>query len=435
MAIHHTNKRPQVLMLGWEYPPILAGGLGMACYGLTKALSQYADITLIIPRSESEFEVENMEIIGLNHIGLDSKATPTAPNYETFTQEVTYIDTTLSPYPVGIAFAELKSAKPLSSHAEIRALYASQDPYGANIMEKVATYTEVVTQLAKEKEFDIIHAHDWITFAAAIQIKEQSGKPLVLHVHSLETDRIGTRAKYEYGINAVYDIERQAMLKADRVIPVSFFTKNCAIEHYEIPAEKFRPVYNAIDPADIMRIPREGNEKIVLFLGRITFQKGPEFMIETAIKVLQKYTNVKFFVAGIGDKLQALKELAAERGIYEKFVFAGFLRKPQVENILAQADVYFMPSVSEPFGLSALEAVQAGIPSVLSKQSGVAEVLPHTLKADYWDTDRFANYIYALLNYEGLRQDLTKNTDADIHEMTWDKSAQTVMNVYSELLA
>jgi glycosyltransferase involved in cell wall biosynthesis len=414
-------------MLGWEFPPILTGGLGTACYGLCRALSAYADITLIIPRSDKSLSLENVNILGLNWLGLDKELPyDESPKiYETFA-EVTYVDADFNPYPMGIAFAQ--AAEPVKAASEIRALYDTNESYGANIMQKVTTYSEVVSKLALEKEFDVIHAHDWITYPAAKAIKQLTGKPLVLHIHSLETDRIGSHAKHQ--INAVYEIEQKGMEAADRLIPVSHFTKQCAIEHYGIDPAKFYPVYNAIDTEPTFRIDRELDEKIVLFLGRITFQKGPEFMAETAFKLVKKYPKVKFFVAGIGDQLQKLKDSTTAYGIYDKFIFAGFLKKPMVQKILAQADVYFMPSVSEPFGLSALEAAQFDIPCVLSVQSGVAEVMDHALKADYWDTDRFANYIYALLNYEGIRKDMIENTADEINGMSWDQSAKEVNDVY-----
>jgi glycosyltransferase involved in cell wall biosynthesis len=421
------QKKLRVLMLGWEFPPILTGGLGTACYGLSKALSKYVDLTLIIPRAEKSLTLDGVKILGLNYLGLEDELAYEEPSvsYNTFT-EVTYVDANLNPYPMGIMFTQI--SKPVLKAEDVRNLYNTNESYGPNIMDKVATYAEIVTKIALNKEFDVIHAHDWITYPAAVKLKEATGKPLVLHIHSLETDRVGSHAKHQ--VNAVYEIEKKGMEAADRLIPVSHFTKSCAMDHYYIPEHKFHPVYNAIDTEPTFRIEKKGEEKIVLFLGRITFQKGPEFMAETAFKLLQRYQNVRFYVAGIGDQLQKLKDTTYAMGIYDKFVFAGFLSKPKVREILAQADVYFMPSVSEPFGLSALEAAQFDIPSVLSIQSGVAEVMNHALKADYWDTDRFANYIYALLNYEGIRNDMIENTEQEIDAMSWDQSAQDVHKVY-----
>lgn len=430
--------RLKVLMLGWEYPPIMAGGLGTACYGLCNALKAHADITLVLPKSSAAMVQDNLQILGVNQYGLDQAATVEQPphRWEEIVEEVIEVPgNELHPYPISAVHKRVIEHLEfdLSDDAEVRALYETDEPYGPNIMQKVAVYAEVVSKLALTKDFDIIHAHDWVTYTAGVRIKELTGKPLVVHVHSLETDRIGTQAKYMQA-NAVYDIERYGMTEANLCIPVSHFTKQCAADHYGIHPDKCRPVYNAIDPEPTYRIDRAEGDKIVLFLGRITFQKGPEYMAETAYKVLQRYPKVVFFVAGIGDQLDQLKHRVQQLGIRDKFVFGGFLKKAQVKQVLAQADVYFMPSVSEPFGLSALEAAQFQIPCVLSTQAGVSEVMDFALKADYWDTDRFANYIYALLNYEGIRQELIEHTTENLEEMSWDRSARDVLAVYHEAL-
>lgn len=424
-------RRTKVLMLGWEFPPVLTGGLGTACYGLVKALSKYADIQLIIPQADRNQTLEHVKIKGLNYYGVSGEQAVDVPEVplEEYAKVKQVPAEFHNPYPVGIGFA--KEARALTAPEAIRALYSGTEPYGPNIMQKVATYAEVVSRMALDMDFDVIHAHDWITYPAAVKIKEMTGKPLVVHVHSLETDRVGEKAKGDW--NKVYEVELKGMLKADCVIPVSRYTQECAMQHYQIPEEKFFPVHNAIDPAETYRIPNRSGEKLVLFLGRVTFQKGPEFMVETAWKLLQAYPNVMFFVAGVGDMLDDLKQQVLARRIDHKFVFAGFLSKSNVKKVLAQADVYFMPSVSEPFGLSALEAAQFDVPCVISAQSGVSEVLPNALNADFWDTEKFANYIYGLLNYEGIREDMVQKTRKDIAKLTWDDSARDVMEVYQTL--
>lgn len=433
-----SERKLKVLMLGWEYPPVMAGGLGTACYGLCNALKAYADITLILPKTSPNMIADQLKLVGINELGISPETTIEQPvrAWSEIVEEVIEVDGQgLSPYPISAVHKrviEHLETDPDNSEA-VRALYDTNEPYGANIMQKVAVYAEVVSKLALNYEFDVIHAHDWVTYTAGVRLKQLTGKPLVVHVHSLETDRIGTHAKF-MAENAVYDIEKYGMTEADLCIPVSHYTKNCAAEHYGIDADKCRPVYNAIDPEDTYRIEKRVGDKIVLFLGRVTYQKGPEFMAETAYKVLQKYPSVVFFVAGIGDQLDILKNRIEQLGIRDRFVFGGFLKKNQVKQVLAQADVYFMPSVSEPFGLSALEAAQYQIPCVLSNQAGVSEVLDFALKADYWDTDRFANYIYALLNYEGLRQELIEHTREDLDDISWDNSAQEVIKIYNEVL-
>jgi len=423
--------RTKVLMLGWEFPPILTGGLGTACYGLVKSLSKYADVQLILPQADPNQILENVKIKGLNLYGVSGEESIELPEVplEEYARVHKVPAEFNNPYPVGIGFA--KEAMALVSPEAIRALYSTNEPYGPNIMQKVATYAEVVSRMALDLDFDVIHAHDWITYPAAVKIKEMTGKPLVVHVHSLETDRVGEKAKGDW--NKVFEVEYKGMSKADRIIPVSRYTQECAMEHYGIAEEKFFPVHNAIEATETFRIPNKSGEKLVLFLGRVTFQKGPEFMVETAWKLLQAYPNVMFFVAGVGDMMDDLKKKVLERRIDHKFVFAGFLSKTNVKKVLAQADVYFMPSVSEPFGLSALEAAQFEVPCVISRQSGVSEVLPNALNADFWDTEKFANYIYGLLNYEGIREDMVNKTNKDIASLTWDDSAKDVMEVYESL--
>ncbi len=424
------NNNPRVLMLGWEYPPFLAGGLGTACQGLVNALKDHCDITLIVPQFEQKYAEDRLRILGLNHEEagyLDA----TAPAPELSLKKY-FVDAQLdfTPYPVGISFEVAEEQRLLQEDVR-QPLFNSSDPYGPNIMAKVYRFREMAVGLALQQDFDVIHAHDWITYPAAIAIQELTGKPLVVHVHSLETDRIGEH--HDFSGNAVFEIERSGMLAADRVIPVSEFTKRCAMRLYGVPAEKIFPVYNAIDPAPAYRIEKPDDVKTVLFLGRVTFQKGPEFMIETAMKLMSRYRKVRFVVAGAGDKLGLLKTMAKEHDLADKFVFTGFLNRQAVRDLLAQTDVYFMPSVSEPFGLSALEAAQFDVPCIVSTQSGVSEVLPNALQADFWDTDRFANYIYALLNYDGLRQDVVQYTRKDMRNISWQEAALDVLDVYSTL--
>lgn len=417
-------------MLGWEYPPFLAGGLGTACQGLVNALKDHCDITLIVPQFEAKYAEDRLRILGLNHEEAGYlEATAPAP---VLGLKKFFVDAQLdfTPYPVGISF-EVAEMQRLEQEDVREPLFTSGDPYGPKIMAKVYRFREMAVGLALQQDFDVIHAHDWITFPAAVAIQELTGKPLVLHIHSLETDRIGEQ--HDFSGNAVFEIEKSAMLKADRVIPVSEYTKRCMIRLYGIPENKIFPVYNAIDPSPAYRIDKPADVKTVLFLGRVTFQKGPEFMIETAMKLLSRYRKVRFVVAGAGDKLDMLKQMVNQHQLTDKFVFTGFLPRQAVRDLLAQTDVYFMPSVSEPFGLSALEAAQFDVPVIVSSQSGVSEVLPNSLQADFWDTDRFANYLYALLNYDGLRKDVIANTRQDMVNISWEEAAQDVLEVYQTL--
>jgi glycosyltransferase involved in cell wall biosynthesis len=436
----------KVLTLGWEFPPLLTGGLGIACYGLAKSLSKLVDLTVIVPQSNPELPTENFQLIGLNHIpftkteGIQEKSLEQFQyNYEDFAV-VKKIGIELNPYPVyqtqflreiSISKNQTLVQEPL---VELRAseaydLFQDKDIYGPNIMRKVAAYTEVVCRLADSIPFDIIHCHDWITFAAGIKIKEKTGKPLVVHIHSLETDRVHPDAR-----NDVYYLEQSGMQMADRVLPVSDFTAGNIVQFYGIPRNKITTVHNGIEPVHKFKNKKDNpEEKWVVFLGRVTRQKGPYMILETALKLIKRMPHVKFFVAGLGDQLGHLKYLVDQTGMHNSFVFTGFISKKEVGELLSRADVYFMPSISEPFGLSALEAAQFDVPCVISKQSGVSELMPNALKADFWDTNKFSDLLYALLNFEGISETLVNLTEKDLEKITWDRAANTVFKkVYSE---
>jgi len=349
------------------------------------------------------------------------------------------VETSLSAYPQNTkAIAKYYEAQEQQFAFEVRTgalnvqpskIFSGSEIYGKAVWYKLKYYRDIVAQLALDLPFDIIHAHDWITFPAARKIKELTKKPLVLHIHSLETDRVGADIR-----NEIYEIERIAMEAADRIIPVSQFTKEKIVEHYHIDPDKIVPVHNGIDPKAVDRWRHIIPEKIVTFLGRITIQKGPKYLLETAEKVVRKYPNVKFVVAGKGDLLQPLLKATAYRGLSKHFVFVGFLSRADVEALLATTDVYFMPSVSEPFGLTALEAAQAGVPCVLTKQSGASELLTAALTADFWDTDLFAKHICQLLTDNELHSSVVQKTFEQLDAINWDNAATKVASVYAELL-
>jgi len=282
--------------------------------------------------------------------------------------------------------------------------------------------------LARDGKFDVIHAHDWITFPGGVRIKADSGKPLILHVHSLETDRSGSDCR-----NRIYELEKEAMIAADRVIAVSQYTKDQIVLHYQINPIKISVVHNGIDPQETKRTTHKLKDKLVVFLGRLTHQKGPDFLIETAEKVVRVYPRVKFVVAGTGDQFAHALQSSAYKKLGSKFIFTGFLSKAKVNQLLSMADVYFLPSVSEPFGLSVLEAAQFNVPSVISRQSGAAEVMKGTLQADFWDTDKYANYIHALLKYGVLKKELVAKTQGELGLLTWKNAAEKILEIYDKL--
>lgn len=436
----------KVLTLGWEFPPLLTGGLGIACYGLAKALSKRVNLTVIVPQSNPDLPTEDFQLIGLNHIPFtqkesiqESRLEQIQYSYEDFAT-VKKIDIDLNPYPVFLShnYREISISKNqslvLDPIVELKAseayeLFQDKDIYGPNIMRKVAAYTEVVCRLADSISFDIIHCHDWITFAAGIKIKEQTGKPLVVHIHSLETDRVHPEAR-----NDVYYLEQSGMQKADRVLPVSNFTAKNIVQYYGIDPAKITVVHNGIEPVQKFKNKKDNEkEKWVVFLGRVTRQKGPTMILETALKLIKRIPEAKFYVAGLGDQLGHLKYLVEQTGMEKYFVFTGFISKKEVGELLSRADVYFMPSISEPFGLSALEAAQFDVPCVISKQSGVSELLPNVLKADYWDTNKFSDLLYAVLTFEGISETMVGLTTRDLDRIHWERAADTVFEkVYRE---
>lgn len=428
-------KKTKILMLGWEFPPVINGGLGVACLGISKALSKKADLTLILPKLDPDFALKNVELIGLNQLELeDVKETFIESEYlEKF--KVEYIKTTLNPYNTS---QELVSEATQVKKTTVNKVKRSNDlaffkqngdsSYGNDLIAKVIAYAKYAVSLAEDMDFDVIHAHDWMTFLAGVEIKKRSGKPLALHVHALDYDRGGSETR-----SWVYNVEKDAMIDADVIIPVSNYTGKVITEYYGIDTSKIHPIHNGVDPVDIIKVKKGFPEHMVLFLGRLTAQKGPEFFLDIAEKVIAKNDKVRFVVAGTGDKLKRLIETGAYKGIGDKFHFTGFLSKEKVNEVLGMADVYCMPSVSEPFGLSALEATQFGIPAVISKQSGVAEVLKGALKADYWDVDLMANHITDLIEDKKLKDNVVALGYKDLEKLTWDHTAEELIKVFKKL--
>ncbi|MDE6734278.1 MAG: glycosyltransferase family 4 protein, partial [Desulfovibrio sp.] len=301
--------------------------------------------------------------------------------------------------------------------------------YGPELMTEVYRYGRLGGAIALREDFDVIHAHDWMTYPAGILAKALTGKPLVVHIHATEYDRSGENINEIVG-----GIERAGLLAADVVVAVSQLTRNMVIQRYGVPPEKVKVVYNAVERHDVARHyeipPRIRHEKRVLFLGRITFQKGPEYFMEAARLVLEKIPNVRFFMAGSGDMLPRLVRRAGQLRIGSRFHFAGFLRGEQVDRMFALSDLYVMPSVSEPFGITPLEAMLYDVPVLLSRQSGVSEVLEHALKADFWDTRDMADKICAVLRYPSLAEDLVKNCREEMKSIRWGNAAEQLLQIY-----
>jgi glycosyltransferase involved in cell wall biosynthesis len=281
-------------------------------------------------------------------------------------------------------------------------------------------------------EHDVIHAHDWLCYPAGIAAKEASGKPLVIHVHATDFDRSGGSVNPK-----VFEIEKMGMDAADKIITVSNLTRNIVIEKYGQNPDKVITVYNAVEPVsseEKLAIKKGVKEKIVTFLGRITMQKGPEYFIEAAYQVLKRTKNVRFVMAGSGDMLEKMIERAAQLGIADKFHFTGFLKGDDVFKMFELSDVYVMPSVSEPFGISPLEAMQSNVPVIISKQSGVSEILTHAIKVDYWDIDAMADAIYGIINYNSLSTEFKIKGKEEVDNLKWANAALNVYEVYKSAI-
>ena len=394
----------KVLMFGWEFPPLSSGGLGTACYGFTKSLSKKGvEITFVLPYS-GDIDADFLKIIPAGNV------------------KIRNISSFLQPY--------------MSSQEYKKSLGKKPQPkiYGSTLFEEVARYTLAAEKIAEEEDFDIIHCHDWMTFGAGIRAKKKKGKPLVLHVHATEHDRTGGHQVNQH----VYDLERHGIHKADKVIAVSNFTKTKIMDHYGLPSEKIRVVHNAVDFSQHYYDEDFGikkTDRIVLFLGRITLQKGPDYFVHAAKKVLGHEKNVKFVIAGSGDMEPFIIEKAAELGIADKVLFAGFLNQDDVERAYKMADIYVMPSESEPFGITALEAMKYKTPSIVSKQSGVSEVVRHCLEVDFWDVDEMSGKIIALLRYKPLHETLKEDGYFEVKRFSWDTPAEKCIQVYNELIS
>jgi glycosyltransferase involved in cell wall biosynthesis len=435
----------RVLMLGWEFPPHISGGLGTACFGMTQALARTGtDIVFILPRLREAAGTDG-------HVRLRS-ASGTRVQHELMSLGSSIrelwedklimrpVDALLFPYATAESYAEgLLGRQRAGLAEEAREDYSAWEGmielrggYGPDLMSEVLRYSQAAAAIALQEDFDVIHAHDWMTYPAGMLIKKLTGKALVTHIHATEFDRSGRGVNHD-----VARIERMGMEHADIVVAVSHFTNNIVQTNYGIAAEKIRVVHNAVSRSDVQAkyrvAPEQRHEKRVLFLGRVTFQKGPDYFIEAAKLVLDIMPNVRFFMAGSGDMLPRIIRRAGALRIGNRFHFTGFLRGKDVDRIFAISDLYVMPSVSEPFGITPLEAMLYDVPVLLSKQSGVSEVLQHALKVDFWDTREMANKICAVLSYPRLADVMVKNCREEMRNIRWSNAADLLNTLYREL--
>lgn len=425
----------KVLMFGWEFPPHITGGLGTACFGLTRGLAKKnVEVIFVVPKAFGDEDKSSIRLVAAEDIDVSH----TNIEMEEFWKKVQYLEisSNIVPYIDPEEFQKLleqsEREKTLTKESTTTRKFKFSGKYGINLMEEVTRYALIASNLALFKNFDVIHAHDWLTYPAGIVAKMVSGKPLVVHVHATEFDRSGENVNQN-----VYEIERRGMEVADKVITVSNLTRNIVITRYGIPEEKVVTIHNAVDfiaDYNIVNGNKVLPEKIVTFLGRVTFQKGPDYFVEAANKVLKKNDNVRFVMAGSGDMLNRMIRRVAELEISHKFHFTGFLKGPDVNRMFQMSDVYVMPSVSEPFGISPLEAMKSNVPVIISKQSGVSEILKYAIKIDFWDIDAMADSIYGLLNYKALSDFFIKYGQEEVNNLKWENAAEGVKEIYNSIL-
>ncbi len=386
-----------VLMLGWEFPPHISGGLGVACEGLFKALAKEASVHLILPSSMSD------------------DASPPLPDDSPLNRHITWIN----------GCGEISNAPYLSCPAKPSKTSQQNPLYGQDLCHWTQRYALNAATLAPQFPFDLIHAHDWMTFQAGLEIKRRSGKPLVLHLHSLSYDRNGPNSS-----DPTFQIEQAAMKAADLVITVSQYTRDICIRHYGISASKIHHVHNGTHPLPASPIKKRTKTKYVLFLGRFTRQKGPHSFLKIAHRVLKEVPDTHFIMAGNGEHREDLEQHRKALKLTGKLTFPGFLSRSQIQGILAKTTAYCMPSVSEPFGLSALEASQYGIPCVISKQSGVAEILPDALVANHWDLEQMAHHLIKILKKPSTHESPSTWTLENQQAYSWESAAKKIITLY-----
>lgn len=424
----------KVLMFGWEFPPHISGGLGTACQGIVNGLIQNkVDVIMVVPKVHGDESKENFRLVAAEDIPV-----PIGNPYGKQLQNVlTYFEVNNPVYPYiqpeefSTTTSNTQAVSKMKNIPGMRSFSFSGE-YGYFLFDEVWNYALVCAQIAETNDYDIIHAHDWLSFPAAILAKKIKNKPMIIHVHSTEFDRSGEHVNQQ-----IYDIERMAMEEADHIIAVSEFTKQIIINRYQINRDKITTIHNALEKTSRPYTFPNGKkfrEKVICYLGRVTFQKGPEYFIEAAAKVLRKDKRFRFVMAGSGNMLIRMIELAARLRISSHFHFTGFLKGEEVHRMLELSDVYVMPSVSEPFGISPLEAILNQTPVIISKQSGVAEILTHAIKIDFWDTEAMANAIQALGRYHSLANTLTHGGRQEVDTMSWNAQTEKMKTIYQTIL-
>jgi len=437
----------KILMFSWEFPPLISGGLAMACYGMVKALlAQGIKIDLVLPTREmvyfplrQESDADTMPVVFLDPV---QHSEYIIQKFETMQERLEYVGISTRPESyfqlseVKNFLVSYRSKEYSESHnlAE-NELFDEMTTHligDEDLMKKVQEYTIRSERFAKELQYDLIHAHDWLTYPAGMLSRKISQKPLVVHIHATEFDRAGGP-----GDERIHKIEHAGMMYANLVIAVSQYTAQMIMSRYRIDTGKIRIVHNAFSmPEDaVYAKKRIFKGPTVLFLGRITLQKGPDYFLDVAARVLEQHPDARFIMAGTGDMARRLLRRSAELRLRNKFLFSGFLNRKQVERILRASDIYVLPSVSEPFGIAPLEAMAYGITAIISKQSGVAEVVNHAFKVDYWDVDLMADTINHLIEHPELCRKMGLDGKNEVNRIQWNEAAEKIRPLYSQVLA
>jgi glycogen(starch) synthase len=393
----------KVLMLGWELPPYNSGGLGVACFQMCKALAKKdVDIDFVVPYTDKHDQIDFM------------KVTPALPFSVSSIQKT------------GSAYDSCYYVLPDGHTQEV------------DLYRQIEDYASGVEGLAKFNDFDVIHAHDWLTFRAGLRAKEMSGKPLIVHVHATEFDRAGG----VYGNPLIHEMEYTGLMLADKIMAISQFTKDIIVKEYGIPPDKVEVVRNSLDIESYERIGannsycyleklKQQGYRVVVSIGRLTIQKGLTNLLMSAKEVIKRAPKTIFLIVGAGEQYHELISLSADLGISKNVVFTEFLRGKKWRDSFAIGDLFVLPSVSEPFGLTPLEAIGYGTPTLISKQSGVSEVIRHCLRVDFWDINEMANKITAVVLNDGLRDELILQGYKEYIRLSWDKAASKMFNAYN----
>jgi glycosyltransferase involved in cell wall biosynthesis len=385
-------------MIGWEFPPFIAGGLGIHCLELTRGLARRdVDVDFYMPRVEAE---ERPTSPGERHDHVDIQEVAASPS--------------TSPYGPSQAGG-------------------SRAGYGDDFNEAVRLYNDRVVQAFASRDADLLHCHDWITVPGALELRRRTGLPLVFTVHSTEYDRSA-------GLNPqswVEDIERRGVREAQKVIAVSEYTKDLVEDRYGADPAKVRAIHNGVNFTELHDADDreyEGRDGTVLFLSRLVRQKGPLFFLEAAERVLEQAPQARFIVTGQGSMLEECIEYTIDHGIADRVHFTGYVADEDLADVYDRSEVYVLPSVSEPFGITVLEAMATGVPTIVSKTSGVGEALDHVLKVDFWDTDELADMILSLLDSQALREEMGSRGGQEVQSFAWEDTCQATHELYRELI-